>query len=419
MSSLAVLGCMWGDEAKAKVVDFLGETAQVVVRFQGGANAGHTIVVDGVKYIFHSVPSGILYPECKCVIASGVIVDPSALKMEIEALMQAGVDFTGRLFIDERACLVLALHKELDLSSEQRLGKAKIGTTGRGIGPAYADRVSRRAIRLVDLKYPQWLRERLIALYAHHHLQLSEAELSSQIQELQELYGFLSRFVCQTESLLWDWYHQGKNILFEGAQGTLLDLVYGSYPYVTSSHTVSGGISIGTGLPPSCVDKTVGVYKAYCTRVGEGPMPTELLDETGDYIRKAGNEFGSTTGRPRRIGWFDAVAARYTAQINGIDSFALTLLDVLSGIPSLKICSSYWLDGERLNYYPSHHLDLQNVQCEYLELAGWEADISACTKLSKLPKAAKEYLDAVQDLIERPIQLISVGKERKQTIVVD
>ena len=348
MSSLAVLGCMWGDEAKAKIVDFLGETADVVVRFQGGANAGHTIVVDGIKYVFHSVPSGMLYPDVKCVIGSGVIVDPRGIKAEIEKLMEAGIDFSGRLFIDERAAMVLSIHKELDLTSEQRLGKAKIGTTGRGIGPAYADRVARRAIRLVDLRFPTWLRERIIALYAHHHLHIRDAELDTEISELIELYDFLKPFMCQTDDLLWDWYSQGQRFLFEGAQGTLLDLVYGSYPYVTSSHTMSGGISIGTGLPPHCIDKIIGVYKAYCTRVGEGPMPTELTDEVGDYIRKAGNEFGSTTGRPRRIGWFDAVAARYTSRINGIHSFALTLLDVLSGIETLKICTSYWLDGERL-----------------------------------------------------------------------
>lgn len=418
MSSLAVLGCMWGDEAKAKIVDFLGESADVVVRFQGGANAGHTIVVDGKKYVFHSVPSGMLYPDCKCVIGSGVIVDPKGIKAEIEKLSQAGIDFTDRLFIDERASTVLSLHKELDLSSEQRLGKAKIGTTGRGIGPAYADRVSRRSIRLVDLRFPSWLRERMIALYAHHHLHITDAELDAEIKELIELYSFLKPFMHQTESLLWDWRLQDKYILFEGAQGTLLDLVYGSYPYVTSSHTVSGGISIGTGLPPQAIDKIIGVYKAYCTRVGEGPMPTELEDATGDYIRKAGNEFGSTTGRPRRIGWFDAVAARYTAQINGIHSFALTLLDVFSGIETLKICTSYWLDGLRLQGYPSHHLELAKVQCEYLELSGWEEDITGCTKLEQLPQAAIEYLEAIQDLIEIPLQLVSVGKERKQTIVV-
>ncbi len=418
MSSLAVLGCMWGDEAKAKIVDFLGESADVVVRFQGGANAGHTIVVDGIKYVFHSVPSGMLYPEVKCVIGSGVIVDPKGIKAEIENLMNAGIDFTGRLFIDERAAMVLSIHKELDLSSEQRLGKAKIGTTGRGIGPAYADRVARRALRLVDLRFPTWLRERLIALYAHHHLHITDAELDNEIEELVRLYDFLKPFLCQTEGLLWEWYSQGQRFLFEGAQGTLLDLVYGSYPYVTSSHTMSGGISIGTGLPPHAINKILGVYKAYCTRVGEGPMPTELKDEVGDYIRKAGNEFGSTTGRPRRIGWFDAVAARYTAQINGIHSFALTLLDVLSGIETLKICTSYWLDGERFKGYPSHHLDLARVQCEYLEMPGWEDDITGCTKLEHLPKVAVEYLEAVQDLVERPLQLVSVGKERKQTIVI-
>lgn len=418
MSSLAVLGCMWGDEAKAKIVDFLGATADVVVRFQGGSNAGHTIVVDGVKYVFHSVPSGILYPRCACVIGSGVVVDPFALRAEIDGLKAAGIDFAGRLYIDERAAMVLPLHQELDLDQEAKLGKSRIGTTGRGIGPAYSDRVARRAPRLADLRHPQWLKDRLQALYDHHGVQIDADGIQRQLDDLQELYLFLKPFLAQTDSLLWDWYLEDKYILFEGAQGSLLDLVYGSYPYVTSSHTLSGGISVGTGLPPRCTDKIIGVYKAYSTRVGEGPFPTELNNELGERIRKQGNEYGATTGRPRRVGWFDAAAAKYTARLNGINSFALTLLDVLSGIPELKICTAYWLDGQRLKTVPSHHLDLEAVDPEYLSLPGWEADISGCTSLSKLPKAARDYLEAVQDLIEKPLELVSVGKERKQTIVI-
>lgn len=418
MSSLAVLGCMWGDEAKAKIVDFLGASADVVVRFQGGANAGHTIVVEGRKYVFHSVPSGILYPKCKCVIGSGVVVDPFALREEILALREAGISFEHRLFIDDRAAMVLPLHQRLDLMQEKSLGKSRIGTTGRGIGPAYSDRVSRRALRLADLLWPDWLKQRLSALYAHHGLKVSKAELKGEVQVLQELYLFLKPYLAQTDSLLWDWHLQDQSILFEGAQGSLLDLVYGSYPFVTSSHTLSGGISVGTGLPPRSLDKIIGVYKAYSTRVGEGPFPTELCDELGDRIRVQGNEFGSTTGRPRRVGWFDAMAARFTARLNGIDSIALTLLDVLSGIEELRVCTGYWIGGQRLERFPSHHLDLEQVQPEYLSLPGWDKDISHCRSLSKLPRAAKDYLEAIQDLIEKPIELVSVGKERKQTIVI-
>jgi len=418
MSSLAVLGCMWGDEAKAKIVDFLGASADVVARFQGGSNAGHTIVVDGTKYVFHSVPSGILYPGCKCVIGSGVVVDPFALRDDILALQDAGISFEGRLYVDERAAMVLPIHKQLDQSQETALGKGKIGTTGRGIGPAYSDRVARRALRLTDLRFPDWLKERLEALYTHHGIAADPSQLAAELHALQEVHHFLKPYLSQTDSLLWDWYLEDKFILFEGAQGSLLDLVYGSYPFVTSSHTLSGGISVGTGLPPRSIDKIIGVYKAYSTRVGEGPFPTELQGVLGEKIRRQGNEYGATTGRPRRVGWFDACAARFTARLNGINSLAVTLLDVLSGIEELRICTSYWMDGRRLHDFPAHHLDLEAVEPEYLTLPGWDVDISHCTSLHRLPRTAKDYLDAIQDLIERPIELVSVGKERKQTIVI-
>ena len=416
MSTLAILGCLWGDEAKAKVVDYLGASADVVVRFQGGANAGHTIVVEGRKYVFHSVPAGILYPNCNCVIGSGVVVDPFRLRDEMRAVQDSGINFVCRLFIDERASMVLPLHQELYQLQEKRLGEAKIGTTGRGIGPAYADRVSRRALRLIDLAHPEWQGMRLQALYEHHQIQLEDLE--AKLADLQDVYEFLKPYLAQTDELLWDWYLQDKHILFEGAQGTLLDLVYGSYPYVTSSQTISGSISVGTGLTPRCINKIIGVYKAYGTRVGEGPFPTEIEGETGDLIRKQGNEYGATTGRPRRVGWFDAVAAVYTARLNGLDGMALTLLDVLGGIGELKICTGYWLEGKRVKGFLSHHLDLARVQPEYLTLPGWDVDISSCTSLVRLPKAAKDYLDAVQDLVGTQIELVSVGPDRKQTIVI-
>jgi len=418
MSSLAVLGCMWGDEAKAKIVDYLGSGADVVVRFQGGANAGHTIVLEGRKYVFHSIPSGILNPGCACVIGAGVVVDIPALLEEMDALRAQGIGMEGRLFIDERCSLVLPLHRELDGSQERSLAGNKIGTTGRGIGPAYSDRAARRALRLNDLEYPDWTRDRLRGLYEYHHLPADGDSLAKECAELQEMYARLKEFVAATDRLLYDWYRADKMILFEGAQGTLLDLDYGTYPYVTSSHTIAGGISTGTGLPPRFADKVIGVYKAYGTRVGEGPFPTELFDATGDRIREKGHEYGSTTGRPRRVGWFDAVAAAYSARVNGVNTLAVTLLDVLSGLEEIKICTGYWDGDIRLRDFPSHPLKLASVRPEYLTLPGWERDITDCASLGKLPSAAREYLEAVQDLLERPVELVSVGRERHQTIVI-
>jgi adenylosuccinate synthase len=409
---------MWGDEGKAKIVDFLGADADIVARFQGGANAGHTIVLDQVKYVFHTVPSGILYPKTKCVIGAGTVIDPFGLREEMQALMTQGIDFTGRLFIDERAGLVLSLHKQLDSSQEKELGENRIGTTGKGIGPAYADQTSRSGLRVGDLRHPEWLVQRLHNLYNHHDIPATDAEIAAEMASLADVWEFLKPFTAQADVLLRNWYLQGERILFEGAQGTLLDLEYGTYPYVTSSHTTSGGASVGTGFPPRWLDKILGVYKAYGTRVGEGSFPTELHDATGDRIRKAGNEFGATTGRPRRIGWFDAVAARYTAALNGIDSMAVTLLDVLGGLPEVKICTGYWINGDKLPGYAPHPIQLSEVECEYLTLPGWEEDLGGVRSVGRLPKAARDYLDALQDLVEVPIALVSVGKDRTQTIVV-
>ncbi|MDD4224099.1 MAG: adenylosuccinate synthase [Candidatus Cloacimonetes bacterium] len=416
MSSLTVLGCMWGDEGKAKIVDFLGVDADVVARFQGGANAGHTIVLNEAKYVFHTVPSGILYPKTKCVIGAGTVIDPFGLRDEMKALMDQGIKFDQRMFIDVRAGLVLPLHKQLDGSTEAELGASKIGTTGKGIGPSYADQAARSGLRFGDLAHPGWLKQRLESLYAYHDLE--PKDLQNDLDELAAAWEFLKPFAAQADALLREWYLAGEAILFEGAQGTLLDLTYGTYPYVTSSHTITGAASTGTGFPPRWLDRILGVYKAYATRVGEGPFPTELFDATAERIRRVGNEFGATTGRPRRIGWFDAVGARYTASLNGLDAMAVTLLDVLSGLPELKICTGYWLDGQRLPGYAPHPLDLARVEPEYLTLPGWDQDIGQARSLARLPQAAKEYLEAVQDLVEIPIELVSVGKDRSQTIVV-
>jgi len=409
---------MWGDEAKAKIVDYLGITADVVVRFQGGANAGHTIHHGGRKYVFHLVPSGILNPDTICVIGAGVVIDPRALENEMEQLRGQGVEISHRLLIDERCGLVLALHQDLDRRAEHAKGEQKIGTTLRGIGPAYSDLTARVALRIGDLKHPEWTRQRLAQLYDYHGQAVSTGELESVATSLFESWQRLSDFVTTVDDKLYDWYLQDKRILFEGAQGTLLDLSYGTYPFVTSSHTSVGGIPVGCGLPLRCINKVIGVYKAYSTRVGDGPFPTELTDAVGDRIRKQGNEYGSTTGRPRRCGWFDAVAAKYTARINGVDTLAVTLLDVLSGLESVKICTGYWVDNQRLDYFPSDLHLLPQLQTEYLTLKGWEQDLGECRGLHQLPRAAKDYLEAIQDLLERPVELISVGRDRDQTIVV-
>jgi len=418
MSNLAVLGCLWGDEAKAKIVDFLGEQADVVVRFQGGSNAGHTIYLDGKKYVFHSIPSGILYPNTKCVIAAGLVLDLEAIKTEIEELVKKGIDLGHRIFLDERAGIVLPLHKELDATRERDRSLNKIGTTKRGIGPAYSDLSARVCLRLQDLRHPDWLKERLINLYRYHKQERTEDEIQTEISGLLDLWKFFRPMVCATDDLLNIWNSEGLNILFEGAQGTLLDLTYGTYPYVTSSHTMSGGIAVGSAFPLRKIDRIIGVFKAYCTRVGAGSFPTELHDSMGDLIRQKGNEYGSTTGRPRRCGWFDAVAGKYSARINDLDAIAVTLLDVLSGFEELKICTAYWYQNERMETFPTDPMILKDAVPEYLTLKGWDKDISQAKRISQLPKAAIDYLDVIQDLIGLPLEIVSVGKERSQTIVI-
>lgn len=416
MSSIAVLGCMWGDEAKAKIVDVLGESADLVVRFQGGSNAGHTIYLKENKYVFHSVPSGILYPHTACVISAGVVIDVWDFLSEIDDLGSRGISFEDRLWIDLRCSLVLPLHRELDVGNEAKAGKHKIGTTGRGIGPAYADDRARVGIRLLDLQYPEWLRERLSNLYSYHNIKIKDNELSALGEQLALAWDRLKPYAIQTDSYIRKSYLAGKQILFEGAQGTLLDITYGTYPFVTSSNTAAGGIFTGAGIPARMIDKVIGVFKAYCTRVGDGPFPTELRDATGECIRKQGNEFGATTGRPRRCGWFDAVAAKYTVDLNGVDTIALTLLDVLSGFEQIKICTAYWIDGVRLEAYPADPFILAQATPEYLTLKGWAKDLTGCRTLKSLPKAAKDYLEVIQDLLGVPVEIISVGKERSQTI---
>ena len=340
------------------------------------------------------------------------------LLSEIDNLARQGISFEDRLFIDLRALLVLPLHKELDGSREESAGKNKIGTTRRGIGPAYSDDRARVGLRLLDLQYPDYLRTRLLNLYLYHEKEISATQLGKLIKDLQSAWKKLSQYAIQTDYYLRQRYLEGDQILFEGAQGTLLDINYGTYPYVTSSNTIAGGICTGSGIPLRMVDKVMGVYKAYCTRVGDGPFPTELDNELGNQIRVKGNEFGATTGRPRRCGWFDGVAARYTTALNGLDGLAITLLDVLTGLPSLNICTAYWIDGQRYEDYPADPFLLAKAIPEYLTLKGWDKDISGCRNYRSLPKAAKDYLEAMVDILAVPLEIVSVGKERSQTIII-
>lgn len=415
MSSIAVLGCMWGDEAKAKIVDYLGENVDYVVRFQGGSNAGHTIVVDGRKHVFHTIPSGIMYPKTLCLIGSGVVIDPLNIMGEIEALAETGVDVDGRLVIDDRAGIVLPLHTRLDQQGEARLKTSKIGTTGRGIGPAYADLTARSGIRLLDLQFPTYLKKRVKELYAYHGIKPESGEIDILMQDLKAAWQVLKPFVKAVDPILHEARLRGENILFEGAQGTLLDRVWGSYPFVTSSNTIVDAIGIGSGFSARHLDRVIGVFKAYCTRVGEGPFPTEISGALADTIRKQGNEFGATTGRPRRIGHFDAVLAAYSVRLNALDSIALTLLDVLSGIEELKICVAYRIGGKLHTQAPSHHLLLEKAEPVYLSFKGWEEDISGIRRLEDLPQNARIYLQAIEDALELPIEIVSVGKDRSQT----
>lgn len=412
MSSVAVLGSSFGDEAKAKIVDVLAESADIIFRFQGGSNAGHTIKANGEKYILHLIPSGILYQKQVCVLGAGVVIDPFDLLKEMNSLKEKGIDFEDRFFIDERAFLVLPIHKKIDASSE--IKTQKIGTTNRGIGPTYSDAIGRYGIRFGDLFDNDYLQERVNNLYSKHDAKIPHNLINDLLESADKLRSFKKNAAYYIN----EQYRLGKKIIFEGAQGSLLDIFFGTYPFVTSSHTISGGISVGSGFPPKNIDKIIGVFKSYYTRVGEGPFPTELHNKDGEKIRKQGNEFGSTTGRPRRCGWFDVVAAKYTTMINGFDEAALTLLDVLSGFEKIKICTSYTIDGKKTTQFPSSAKICGRAKPNYIELDGWKEDITKVKNIDNLPENAKKFVSKIEELLEIPITIISVGADRAQTIYV-
>lgn len=421
MSVQVIVGAQWGDEGKGKIVDLLGEEAGIVARYQGGANAGHTVIIGGERYVLHLIPSGIVRPNTTCVIGNGVVVDPVALLQEIELLSQKGVRADGRLFISDRAHVVMPYHRLLDQAKEAA-AEQKIGTTGRGIGPAYVDKANRMGIRIVDL-----LDEKTLQVKITRNLQEKNAILSAVygkaplsvktvMQEIFPFGGLFRQFIIDTSRYINKAIAAGGAILCEGAQGNLLDMDFGTYPYVTSSNASAGGVCTGLGIGPTKIDTVMGVVKAYTTRVGEGPFPTEDNGELGELMRALGHEYGATTGRPRRCGWFDAVIAVYAAQINGIDAWAITKLDVLDTFDEIKVCTGYLWRGERVDGFPSEIDVLAQCVPEYRTFPGWRQSTSNARRLEDLPTEARAYLDAIVELTGIPYQIVSVGADREETI---
>jgi len=421
MPVIAIVGAQWGDEGKGKIVDLLTEKAQMVVRFSGGDNAGHTIVNQYGNFGLHLVPSGIFYAQVTCVIGNGVVINPKVLLGEIDQLKKSGVD-TGTLFISDRAHLIMPYHLCLDGLEEKSRGGKAIGTTRKGIGPAFADKVARLGIRVGDLMEPDIFRQRLEPILAHKNTLLTRI-YDSEPLSLDEIYEEYCRYgerlkpmVRETTSLIMSALERDETVIMEGAQGSLLDPDFGTYPYTTSSSPLSGNSGLGSGLGPTRIDHVLGIFKAYCTRVGAGPMPTELHDDTGNFIRERAHEFGTTTGRPRRCGWFDAVAARFTSRINGLSSAVITRLDVLDELPEIKICTHYNLDGEPTDCFPASVNALARCQPVYEAVPGWQAPTSAVRNYEDLPPAAKDYLGRLEEIIGCPISIVSVGARREETI---
>ena len=424
MANVVVVGSQWGDEGKGKIVDWLSERANVVVRFQGGHNAGHTLVIDGVTYKLNLLPSGIVRGGKVSMIGNGVVIDPWALMQEIDNIAKLGVEVTPEnLKIAENASLILPLHANLDQAREKAAGKAAIGTTGRGIGPAYEDKVARRAIRAGDLADSDVLAEKIDRLLFHHNAllrglgmpEVSAGTLQSDLEEMaKRLLPFVGTVSVELERLR----RRGQRILFEGAQGTMLDIDHGTYPFVTSSNTVAGQAAIGSGQGPSAIDYVLGITKAYTTRVGAGPFPTELLDEVGQGLGERGHEFGTVTGRARRCGWFDAVLVRQAVRINGMNGIALTKLDVLDGMDELKVCVGYKIDGEEVRHLPASTVRQERVEPIYETLEGWSESTQGARSWADLPATAIKYIRRIEELIEAPVAMLSTSPERDDTILV-
>ncbi|NZA26423.1 adenylosuccinate synthase [Luteimonas sp. SJ-92] len=422
--SVVVLGAQWGDEGKGKIVDLLTERIGAVVRFQGGHNAGHTLVIGGKKTVLHLIPSGILRKDALCLIGNGVVLSPAALRKEIDELEAEGVDVRSRLKISPATPLIMPYHIALDQAREKAAGGAAIGTTGRGIGPAYEDKAARRGIRVADLHYPEQLAEKLRSTMDYHNFVLTKflgveaVDYQRTLDEALEFGEYVQPMKSDVAGILHDLRKQGQRVLFEGAQGSLLDIDHGTYPYVTSSNTTIGGALAGSGVGADAIDYVLGIAKAYATRVGGGPFPTELHDDIGKTIAERGQEFGATTGRPRRCGWIDLVALKRAVAINGISGLCITKLDVLDGLPSLKVCIAYRYRGKETEYAPLDAGGWDECEPVYLEFPGWQESTHGITEWGKLPPAARAYLRALEELSGSPLAMVSTGPDRDANIVL-
>jgi adenylosuccinate synthase len=419
--NLAVLGAQWGDEGKGKIVDLLTPRFDIVARYQGGHNAGHTVYVNGTKFVLRLIPSGILHSGVTCVIGNGVVVDPQALFAEVDELARHGITVDGRLFVSDKAHLILPYHRDLDLLSEARRGERKIGTTSRGIGPAYEDKIARRGIRVGDLADPRGLEQSIRDNVSARNRLVHDTTMDWQtvFDQLLAVRTRLTPMVRDVSLLLSDAFAAGRAVLFEGAQGTLLDIDHGTYPYVTSSNASIGGVCTGLGIGPRAIGAVMGVVKAYTTRVGEGPLPTELHDEMGTRLRDSGNEYGAVTGRPRRCGWYDAVAVRYGVRINGLDALALTKLDVLDGLEEIQICTAYRCGSRTLTEFPSDLGQLAACEPVYESMPGWQQPTRGVRRFADLPDNAQRYIRRLEEVSNVPAALVSTGSERDDTILRD
>src|ERR1700682_3006966 len=423
--TVVIVGAQWGDEGKGKIVDVLTQTFSVVARYAGGHNAGHTVIINGKKFILQLVPGGILRPECTSVVGNGVVIDPLAFLKEVASLRAAGVKVDGNLFISNRAQVILPYHRMMELGSENAPGRVKIGTTSRGIGPAYEDKMGRRGLRVADLLDLQLLRKH-IENAVHEKNMIAHALFNSEPLDADKMYAEYAEaaekvapFVCDTAVLLNQALRNGEAILFEGAQGTMLDIDHGTYPFVTSSSATSGGAVIGTGVAPNAINSVIGITKAYCTRVGEGPFPSEDKGDDGAKLRKRGNEYGAVTGRPRRTGWLDLPLLRYSGMINGTSWLVVTKLDVLDELAEIPVCVGYKIDGKTTSDAPAQAREYEKIECVYKNLPGWRTSTEGITEYSKLPKAAREYLAFVENEAGAKVGMISTGPDRGHTILVD
>ncbi|MCB9496011.1 MAG: adenylosuccinate synthase [Fibrobacteria bacterium] len=424
MKNTIVVGSQWGDEGKAKVIDVLAEHADVVIRFQGGANAGHTVVVGDQEFVFHLIPSAIMRPTKVCVIGNGVVLDPAQLLLEISEIEERGFDVRGRLWLADNMQIVMPWHVQLDKAKEAAAGKNAIGTTGRGIGPAYVDKVARSGIRLCDLLDPENLPAKVEQILEEKNVLFTKVygveplQAAPIVAEYLEFGRKLQPFVANAALLLEKAMKAGKHLLFEGAQGTILDVDHGSYPYVTSSNTIAGSACCGSGVGPTAIQSVIGVVKAYTTRVGNGPFPTELDGALGDSIRKWGGEFGATTGRPRRCGWFDAMVVRKAVRVNGITGLAITKVDILDQLPEIQVCTGYTIDGQPIEDLPVQVKDFTRIEPVYETLPGWMQDTSKAVSWADLPENAKKYLERLAELVGAPIAMVSTGPRRDQAIIL-